>query len=136
MIDSLEFKGGKVKATIPRELYFEIVRLQGSGDLDWNDACKLGAQRISRNTKEFEAALEREYLSRHRSALMTEFNKGRKTIEENAKQDARKLHEIWFYCSICDERISVTPSGACHKHIMSHLRESGWGHAACHKKGG
>jgi hypothetical protein len=136
MTDSLSFEGGKVKATIPNALYLAIVRLQGAESLDWASACSLAAERIDANTQAFGKAVEREVLSRHRSKLLTELNKGRKTIEGEAYERAKKRFEVWYLCSVCEERVEILPGSNSHKAIIEHMKQAGWGHKACYDKSG
>jgi predicted DNA-binding protein len=42
--------------------------------------------------------------------------------------------QIWYHCSICGERINVTPNGESHKALMEYLEGEGWGHASCHEE--
>jgi len=45
---------------------------------------------------------------------------------------AKKEHQIWYYCDTCRKRIDVTPDSECHKAMIGYMREHGWGHRGCH----
>ncbi len=47
---------------------------------------------------------------------------------------AKNEYEIWYYCSVCGGRITVTPNGEAHKAIIGYLKMKGWGHTSCHQQ--
>lgn len=40
--------------------------------------------------------------------------------------------EIWYYCNVCGERITIDQNGKSHKAMIQIMKEHHWGHAACH----
>jgi hypothetical protein len=44
----------------------------------------------------------------------------------------RREHQIWYYCSVCQQRIDVAPNSESHKAVISCMKERGWGHKSCH----
>jgi hypothetical protein len=48
--------------------------------------------------------------------------------------EAKKKHQIWYYCDICNQRIDVLPDSVAHKAMIKSMRENGWGHKRCHEQ--
>jgi hypothetical protein len=46
----------------------------------------------------------------------------------------KKDHQIWYYCSVCQQRIDVAPNSESHKAIIGFMREHSWGHTSCHRQ--
>jgi len=58
-----------------------------------------------------------------------------KEIKEKAwragYKQARKDHQIWYYCDMCQQRIDVEPNSESHKAMISYMKEHSWGHISC-----
>ncbi len=56
-------------------------------------------------------------------------------ILEKARLESRtqtvKEHQIWYYCSVCRQRMNIAPNGPDHKALIGYLKEHGWGHGDC-----
>jgi hypothetical protein len=61
-----------------------------------------------------------------------------KEIKERARKEgynhAKRDHQIWYYCSVCQEPINVEPNSDSHKAMMGYMKEHGWGHTRCHER--
>ena len=56
--------------------------------------------------------------------LKEEYSKGyRKGKAEN---------EIWFYCDVCGQKVTVDQNSKSHKAMIQYMKEHHWGHTACH----
>ncbi|MEM0240905.1 MAG: hypothetical protein QXP29_05535 [Candidatus Nezhaarchaeales archaeon] len=49
-------------------------------------------------------------------------------------EDGKDDHRIWYYCSVCGERIYTYPNDEGHKAMIEYMKQHGWGHAKCHEK--
>lgn len=47
---------------------------------------------------------------------------------------AEKNYQIWYYCSVCRERINIEPNSDSYKAMIGYMKEHGWGHASCHRQ--
>jgi len=45
---------------------------------------------------------------------------------------AEKDYQIWYYCSVCRERINIETNSDSHKAMIGYMKEYGWGHKSCH----
>jgi len=56
-------------------------------------------------------------------------------IRERARRagydQGKKEHQIWYYCSVCQQRIDVVPNSESHKAMIGYMREYGWRHEIC-----
>ena len=61
-----------------------------------------------------------------------------KEIKDKARragyEQARKDHQIWYYCDTCRQRMDVAPNSECHKAMIDYMKEHGWGHTSCHRQ--
>ena len=59
-------------------------------------------------------------------------------IKEKARREGydqgKKEHQIWYYCSVCQQRIDVAPNSDSHKAMIGYMREHGWAHKGCHRQ--
>lgn len=59
-------------------------------------------------------------------------------IKEKARRSGydqgKKEHQVWYYCSVCQQRIDVPPNSESHKAMIGYMREHGWQHTGCHGK--
>lgn len=93
------------------------------------------AIRVDRETAERLRALAKE--SDKSLATMIKENLGIQKKEYSrawAKgyNQGKKAHQIWYYCSVCRQRIDITPNSDDHKAVIKYMAEQGWGHKACH----
>jgi len=79
-----------MKASIPRELYMVIVKLQADEDLDWDRACLKIAKIVSPKMEEYDRAVKEKALSLAKGEFMTRLNKTRAEIERQARIEIRK----------------------------------------------
>lgn len=49
-------------------------------------------------------------------------------------EKGRDKWRIWYFCSICNEMIFITPNSNAHKAMIEYMKENGWGHEECHEK--
>ena len=48
--------------------------------------------------------------------------------------EAKKEHQIWYFCAVCGKRIDIEPNGDSHKAMIGYMKERGWAHAKCHRQ--
>ena len=65
---------------------------------------------------------------------MTDIDEAKNEGYKQGYEQAKKDHQIWYYCNVCQERINVTPNGKSHEAIIQYMKEKRWGHAECHEK--
>jgi len=58
----------------------------------------------------------------------------RETAWGEGYDEAQKDHQIWYYCSVCRERIDMEPNSDSHKAMVGYMREHGWAHKSCHRR--
>ncbi|MFH0897700.1 MAG: hypothetical protein V1850_06620, partial [Candidatus Bathyarchaeota archaeon] len=94
-----------VKISIPKILYMDIVKIQASENLSWEDACQRAAERLDRNSEDFKKAVEAGAETRYKSRFMTSFNKSRSFIVRRSRlrgySEAMKIEHFSAPCSIC-----------------------------------
>ena len=57
----------------------------------------------------------------------------REDIEGEGYHQAIEECQIWYYCSICGEKVDVEPNSNEHKAIIGYMKEHGWAHESCLK---
>lgn len=133
MIKSKE--DGSVEASLPEALYQAIVRIQAEKSLDWKGGCTRAAELIDSGSESFKKDVRNEALRLHRKELISELNKGRHAIEQNAFQRALERLCIRYPCPTCGKDMIWDPSNENDKRdIMSLLRRGGidnWHHTGC-----
>jgi len=59
-------------------------------------------------------------------------------IKERARStgydQGKKDHQIWYYCSVCQQRIDMAPNSESHKAMTGYMKEHGWGHTSCQRQ--
>ena len=78
--------------------------------------------------------LVREALNKDVKNKKSRYRAGYTTGHNAGYRKAKKEYEIWYYCSICGERMSMQPNDNDHKAMIEMMKEKGWGHASCHDK--
>lgn len=101
------------KNQIPRELIMAIVRIQAAENLDFDEACKRGAILIDRNRPKSKHDEELRAQAIYKSRFMTELNKARNTIRDDAWNDGAnwvRQNENNFHtpCSTCGKLTSLS----------------------------
>ena len=130
---------------LPKALRMAIVRLMAKRNIDYEEALEHAALLLDINNRIFDEEVKKEANRTYKRKFMTEINKARSTIQRDADtriayarekifQDARKQYEIYYYCCICKEKITVVPNSPSHHAIVKHMNENRWGHSSCHEK--
>ncbi len=137
--------GKKVKKTIPWSLHMAIVRLQGTEDLDYEEACSHAAMLIEEGKESFKEEVKSEANRLYKSRFMGELNKAKSTwvqkgfsggydagVEEG-RILARDSFQITYPCATCGSDIVLRPDGDAAKSAVEHLKSEGWRHTDCGK---
>ena len=135
----------KVKKTIPWSLHMAIVRLQGTEELDYENACAYAAVLIEEGREKYKEEVKAEANRLYKSRFMGELNKAKNTwIQkgyENGHKDgidqgyelAKNRFQILYSCAICGRDIALKPDGDETKSAVEHLKSEGWRHTNCSK---
>jgi len=137
-------KNGKaVKKTIPWSLHMAIVRLQGTEELEYADACAHAAVLIEEGGERFKEEVKAEANRMYKSRFFGEqnkakntwiqkgYNSGHKAGREEGFNIARDRYEISYPCATCGNDIVLRPEGEATKSAVDHLKSEGWKHTAC-----
>ena len=134
---------------LPKELRRSLVKLMAHDNLDIEEAYRKAAVLIDVNSTKFKDEVQKEADRIYKSRFMSEINKARTSIKNRAEEewfgnyeeaykqghiDAKAENEIWFYCSVCNKKITVTPNSNSHQEIIKLMKKAGWGHQSCHDK--
>jgi len=88
------------------------------------------AELIDRNSEAFKRAVKREAQRLYNSRFMTQLNRAREKIRDEGwklgfkhgygegYEKARGEFEVWFYCNICGEPITIRPNSESHKALI------------------
>ena len=61
-----------------------------------------------------------------------------KKIKDRARDEgynqAKEEYQLWYFCSVCRERIDMKPDSDDHKAMIGYIKEHRWGHASCHRQ--
>jgi len=135
-MSSLTFQGEYVKATMPKQLYKAIMKIQVSEDLDFDDACLRVAELLDKNGQSFKKAVQQEARRLHNSALMTELNKARESIrrkawEEGVEYVRRNEDNFRVPCPRCGKPMRFSSSDEEWEKKQKILNQafSNWSHA-------
>jgi predicted DNA-binding protein len=52
-------------------------------------------------------------------------------VYQSGYAKAKKDWQMWYFCSICNERINLVPNSRTHKDIINYMKEMGWAHMRC-----
>jgi hypothetical protein len=137
--------GKKVKKTIPWSLHMAIVRLQGTEELEYDEACERAAMLIEEGSEKYKETLKAEANRIYKSRFLGEQNKAKNTwiqkgynsghkdgIEEGFNI-ARDRYEISYPCATCGSDIVLRSDGEATKSAVEHLKAEGWRHTDCSK---
>jgi hypothetical protein len=123
------------KYPIPTRLYNELIKIQAADELSWNDACEKAANLLDSNSKMYKNAVAAEADRLYKSRFMTQLNKTRADLNMKGYQegfaDAAREYETWGFCSVCGEKMTISPNSDEHKAIIDYLRKIGWSHGHC-----
>ncbi len=137
--------GKKVKKTIPWSLHIAIVRLQGTEDLEYEEACVRAAALIEEGGERFKEAVKAEANRLYKSRFMGEqnkakntwiqkgYNSGHKDGRDQGYNIARDRFQISYPCATCGSDIALRPDGEATKSAVEHLKSEGWRHTECSK---
>jgi len=50
------------------------------------------------------------------------------------RQLEKNLNLIWYYCSICHQKMFIEPNTLVHHAMIQYMLEHGWGHSECINK--
>ncbi len=137
--------GKKVKKTIPWSLHMAIVRLQGTEELEYEEACARAAMLIEEGGERFKEKVKAEANRLYKSRFMGEQNKAKNTwIQkgynsgyndgmDNGINLAKDRFQITYPCATCGTDIVLRPDGEVTKSAVEHLKSEGWRHTDCSK---
>jgi hypothetical protein len=135
----------KVKKTIPWSLHMAIVRLQGTEELEYEEACAHAAMLIEEGGRSYKEAVKAEANRLHKSRFMREQNKAKNTwiqkgisigYKDGMNQGfnlASDRFQISYPCATCGRDIVLRPDGEATKSAVEHLKSAGWRHTDCNK---
>jgi hypothetical protein len=137
--------GRKVKRTIPWSLHMAIVRLQGTEELEYAEACVRAAVLIEEGGEGFKEAVKVEANRLYKSRFLGELNKAKNTwiqkgisigYKDGMNQGfnlASDRFQILYPCASCGCDIVLRPDGEATKSAVEHLKSAGWRHTDCGK---
>ena len=137
--------GKKVKKTIPWSLHMAIVRLQGTEELEYEEACARAAMLIEEGGERFKEKVKAEASRQYKSRFLGEMNKakntwiqkgynsGHKDGMDQGSNLARDRFQISYPCATCGTDIVLRPDGEATKSAVEHLKSEGWRHTECSK---
>ena len=137
--------GKKVKKTIPWSLHMAIVRLQGTEELEYEEACARAAVLIEEGRERFKEAVKTEASRQYKSRFLGEMNKakntwiqkgynsGHKDGMDQGSNLARESFQISYPCATCGSDIVLRPDGGAARSAVEHLKSEGWRHTDCMK---
>jgi len=124
-----------MKASIPRDLYMVIVKLQADEDLDWDEACSKVAKVVNPKMEEYEEAVKEKALSLAKGEFMTRLNKAREEIQRQARIEARKMGQNFEVpCKRCGKPVKFSAEDKNWDSKVKPLLNqafSGWVHVNC-----
>ena len=63
--------------------------------------------------------------------LHTDIEEVKQAAWDEGYSQATEDYEIWYFCNICGERVSMSPNSDSHKAMIGYMKEHGWGHKSC-----
>jgi hypothetical protein len=135
----------KVKKTIPWTLHMAIVRIQGTEELEYMEACDHAAMLIEKRGKRYIEAVGAEANRIYKSRFLGEQNKAKNTwiqkgidigYKDGMEQGfelACNRFQISYPCASCGNDIVLRPEGEATKSAIEHLKSEGWQHTECRK---
>lgn len=135
--------GKKVKKTIPWSLHMAIVRLQGTEELEYEEACAHAAMLIEEGSEKYEEAVKAEAYRLYKSRFLGEQNKARNTWHQKGYDEGfgegkkagidvgREAYQIKYPCSKCGGDLILRPGNKDTESAIEFLKSQGWGHSQC-----
>jgi hypothetical protein len=132
-----------IKSMIPWELHISLIKLQGSLESTYEEACIQASQLMDINSTEFEKAVAAETRNIEKSQVMSKVNKSRKTwtdkgykkgYGEGHRQGYKKgvaEYKITYPCSICGGELVMMPGNKDHVAMKTMMVNGGWAHSTC-----
>ena len=129
--------GKKVKKTIPWSLHMAIVRLQGTEELEYEEACAHAAMLIEEGGERFKEVVKAEANRLYKSRFMGEQNKAKNTWIQKGFTNGHKdgvdqgynlaidRFQISYPCAKCGSDIVLRPDGEATKSAVEHLKSEG-----------
>ena len=137
--------GKKVKKTIPWSLHMAIVRLQGTEELEYEEACAHAAMLIEEGGERFKEEVKAEANRLYKSRFLGEMNRAKNTGIQKGYTSGHKdgmkeggnlaieRFQITYPCATCGRDIVLRPDGEAAKSAVEHLKSEGWRHTDCSK---
>ncbi len=124
-----------VSFRVKKAWYEEFKKLLMENDMSIGDFFRIGFKKQKANynlsrRNGFNAGKKIGYNEGHSKGYPKGYPKGYSEGYDKGKTD----WGIWYFCSICGEKIYVRPNSNSHKDIIEHMKEVGWGHKACREK--
>ena len=66
--------------------------------------------------------------------LHTDIEEVKQASWDRGYDQAIEDYQIWYFCSVCGERIDMSPNSESHKAIIGYMKDHNWGHASCHEQ--
>ncbi|NQT07768.1 hypothetical protein HQ586_01715 [Candidatus Bathyarchaeota archaeon] len=135
--------GKKVKKTIPWSLHMAIVRLQGTEELEYEEACARAAMLIEEGGEKYKETVKAEANRMYKSRFLGEQNKAKNTWIQKGYDDGfgdgkkagidigRELDQIKYPCSKCGGDLILRPGNKDTESAIEFLKSQGWGHSKC-----
>ena len=135
--------GKKVKKTIPWSLHMAIVRLQGTEELEYEEACARAAMLIEEGGEKYKETVKAEANRMYKSRFLGEQNKAKNTWIQKGYDDGfgdgkkagidigRELDQIKYPCSKCGGDLILRPGNKDTESALEFLKSHGWGHSKC-----
>ena len=136
-------KGKTVKRSIPWPLHIAVVRLQGSEELEYDEACLRAAVLIEEGSEKYKEAVKVEANRMYKSRFLGEMNKAKNTWIQKGYDDgfrkgksvgyesAREAYQVRYPCSKCGGDLILKPDGKDTEAAIEFLKSQGWGHSQC-----
>ncbi len=94
---------------IPNELYMAIIRIQGTNNLSFEEACQEAAILIDPKIDEFNKQVKMKSETLSKSRFMTQLNNAQQTIKDNAFlegfEKGKKFYRL--QCYVCGKDMSL-----------------------------
>jgi len=135
--------GKTVRRSIPWALHMALVRLQGSEELEYGDACVRAAALIEEGGEKYKEVVKAEAIRMYKSRFIREQNKARHTWYQKGYDDGlgegkaegydsgREAYQITYPCSGCGGDLILRPGNEDTKSAIEFLKSKGWIHTKC-----
>ena len=132
-----------VKRSIPWVLNIAIVRLQGTEELEYDEACVRAAVLIEEGSEKYKETLKAEANRMYKSRFLGEQNKARNTWIQKGYDDGfgdgkkagvdigREAYQVKYPCSKCGGDLILRSGNKDTESALEFLKSQGWGHSQC-----